>query len=139
MGKQDFVIMPPMNTSIALFIIFIFAELFEMLWQKSPNLLSMLGKIYHYYQKSPYLLYLMHPSYIFSIYLFYLTHYNLWVLAILIIKSIDIIFKVLLIHKHFVLGELSEELKVMMQQPLHPLMLAMGLTLYPYLLFLALF
>ena len=128
-----------MTFELLLFILFIVAEIFELLWQKSPTLLSMLEKIYAYYKKSPYLLYTMHPSYIFSIYLFYLSGYNLWILAILLIKSIDIIFKVLLIHKYFVLHSLSKELEMMLEQPLHPLMLSMGLMLYPYLLFLALF
>ena len=128
-----------MTTELLILILFIFAELFELLWQKAPNLMQMIEKIYTYYKKSPYLLYLMHPTYIFSIYLFYLSSYNLWILAILLIKSIDIMFKVLLIHKHFVLHELSDELKLMLEQPLHPAMLAMGITLYPYLLYLALF
>ena len=128
-----------MSYELILFILFILAEVFEMLWQKSPTLLSMLEKIYGYYQKSPYLLYLMHPSYILGIYIFYLSQYNLWVLLILAVKSIDIVFKVQLIHKHFVLDELNPEMKAMLSLPLHPIMLTMGLMLYPYLLFLALF
>jgi len=128
-----------MTYELLLLILFILAELFELLWQKSSTLLEMIEKIYAYYQKSPYLLYAMHPSYIFSIYLFYLTHYNLWILAILIIKSIDIMLKVLLIHKHFVMDELSPEMKAMLSQPIHPIMLTAGVMLYPYLLFLAIF
>ena len=128
-----------MTNELMIFILFIFTEIFELLWQKSPTLLAMIEKIYTYYKKSPYLLYLMHPSYIFSIYLFYITSYNIWVLAILVIKSIDIMFKVLLIHKHFVLEELSDELKLMLTAPLHPLMLATGLMIYPYFLYLAIF
>lgn len=128
-----------MTTESLYLILFIAAEIFEISWQKSPTLLSMLEKIYGYYQKSPYLLYLMHPSYIFALYLFYLSNYNLWILAILMIKSIDIIFKVQLIQKHFVLDELSEEMKAMLKLPLHPIMLTMGLMIYPYLLYLALF
>jgi len=128
-----------MTTESLYLILFIAAEIFEILWQKSPTLLSMLDKIYGYYNKSPYLLYLMHPSYIFALYLFYLSNYNLWILVILMIKSIDIIFKVQLIQKHFVLDELSEEMKAMLNLPLHPIMLTMGLMLYPYLLYLALF
>ncbi|PHR57339.1 MAG: hypothetical protein COA44_06470 [Arcobacter sp.] len=128
-----------MTNTYLLFILFIGAEIFELLWQRAPTLLVMIEKIYNYYKKSPYLLYLMHPSYILGIYLYYLSNYNGWILTILIIKSIDIMFKVLLIHKHFILNELSDELKLMLAQPLHPLMLAMGLSLYPYLLFLGLF
>jgi len=128
-----------MTLELLLFILFIAAELFELLWQRSPTLLAMIEKIYAYYKKSPYLLYTMHPSYIFSIYLFYLTAYNLWILAIVLIKSIDILFKVLLIHKYFVSNALSEELKIMLEQPLHPFVLTMGLILYPYLLYQALF
>ena len=128
-----------MSYELILFILFIAAELFEMLWQKSPTLLDMLDKIYSHYNKSPYLLYLMHPSYILGIYILYLTQFNPWVLSILVIKSIDIIFKVQLIHKHFVLDELNPEMKAMLSLPLHPIMLTMGLMLYPYLLFLALF
>jgi len=128
-----------MTTESLYLILFIAAEIFEILWQKSPTLLSMLEKIYGYYQKSPFLLYLMHPSYIFALYLFYLSNYNLWILVILMIKSIDIIFKVQLIQKHFVLDELSEEMKSMLKLPLHPIMLTMGLMIYPYLLYLAIF
>jgi hypothetical protein len=128
-----------MSYELILFILFISTELFEMIWQKSPTLLEMLEKIYGYYNKSPYLLYLMHPSYILGIYIYYMTDYNSWVLAILIIKSIDIIFKVQLIHKHFVLDELEQEIKAMLELPLHPIMLTMGLMLYPYLLYMALF
>ncbi len=128
-----------MTIELLLFILFILSELFEIYWQKSPTLLQMLRKIYNYYQKSPYLLYLMHPSYILSLYLFYATHYNLWILLVLGIKSIDIIFKVLLIHKHFVLQELSKEMQIMLSQPLHPIMLTMGLMLYPYFIYLSLF
>lgn len=128
-----------MTYELLLFILFVAAELFEMLWQKSSTLLGMIDKIYGYYQKSPYLLYLMHPSYIFGIYLFYLTQYNLWILAILVVKSMDIIFKVLLIHKHYVLNELSNEMKLMLLQPLHPVMLSIGVMIYPWLLYMALF
>ncbi len=128
-----------MTIELLLFILFILSELFELYWQKSSTLLGMLEKIHALYNKSPYLLYLMHPSYILGIYLFYATHYNLWVLLVLGIKSIDIVFKVLLIHKHFVLRELSKELELMLTQPLHPIMLTMGLMLYPYLVYLALF
>jgi len=128
-----------MTNELLLFALFILAELFELYWQKSSTLLEMIHKIYSYYQKSPYLLYMMHPSYIFSIYLFYLTSYNVWVLVILLVKSLDIVLKVLLIHKHFILDELSDELKVMLTQRLNPFMLSMGLMLYPYFLFLALF
>jgi len=128
-----------MTYSFLFFILFIFTELFELYWQKSPTLLAMIEKIYAYYKKSPYLLYAMHPSYIFSIYLFYLSQYNLWILAIIVIKSIDIIFKVILIQKYFVDQNMSDEVKMMLSQPLHPFMLTMGLMLYPYLLFLAIF
>jgi len=128
-----------MQLELIFFILFLSSELFEMAWQKAPTLQVMLEKIYGYYQKSPYLLYMMHPSYILSLYLFYATHYNPWILAILIIKSIDIILKVLLINKTFITHDLSDEIRGMLTQPLHPMMLAMGLTLYPYLLFMALF
>lgn len=128
-----------MTFELQLFLLFILTEVFELYWQKSPTLLTMIEKIYTYYKKSPYLLYLMHPSYIFSIYLFYLSSYNLWILAIILIKSLDIIFKVILIHKHFVLDQLSDELKHMLSAPLHPIMFATGLMLYPYFLYLALF
>ena len=128
-----------MTLELIIFIIFLFTELFEIYWQKSPTMMSMLEKIYTLYNKSPYLLYLMHPSFIFSMYLYYLSHYSYWILAIIVIKSIDIIFKVLLIHKHFIDKSLSMELKIMLEQPMHPVMLFMGISLYPYLLFLAIF
>jgi len=128
-----------MSTELIIFIIYLLSELFEIYWQKSPTMLDMMDKVYSYYKKSPYLLYMMHPSYIFSIYLFYLTHYSYWVLAILVIKSIDIVLKVLLIHKHFIENDLSLELKTMLSQPFHPALLFMGISLYPYLIYMAIF
>ncbi len=128
-----------MQTELLLFILFLLSELFELIWQKSATLLAMMEKIYAYYQKSPYLLYMMHPSYILSIYLFYLTHYNPWILSILIIKSIDIIIKIIFIQKLFISQDISDEIHVMLKQPLHPVMLTMGIMLYPYLLYMALF
>jgi hypothetical protein len=128
-----------MTIELLLFILFIAAELFEMLWQKSPTLLQMLEKIYSYYQRSPYLLYLMHPSYIFSLYLLFISNFSLWIAAIVGIKSLDIVFKVLLIHKHFVRHDLSEEMEMLLSQRLHPFMLSIGLFFYPFFLFQALF
>jgi len=128
-----------MQIELLLFILFLISEFFELIWQKSTTLLSMMEKIYGYYQKSPYLLYMMHPSYILSIYLFYLTHYSPWILSIIIIKSIDIIVKVIFIQKLFISQDISDEIRIMLSQPLHPIMLTMGLMLYPYLLYMALF
>lgn len=128
-----------MTTELLLFILFIAAELFEMLWQKSPTIGQMLEKIYGYYQRSPYLLYLMHPSYILSLYLLFVSGFSLWIVTIVAIKSLDIVFKVLLIHKHFVRHELSEEMKLLLSQRLHPFMLSIGLFFYPFFLFQALF
>lgn len=128
-----------MTIELLLFILFIAAELFEMLWQKSQTLLQMLEKIYGYYQRSPYLLYLMHPSYIFSLYLLFISDFSLWIAAIVAIKSLDIVFKILLIHKYFVQHELSEEMELILAQRLHPFMLSIGLFFYPFLLFQALF
>jgi hypothetical protein len=128
-----------MTIELLLFILFIAAELFEMLWQKSQTLLQMLEKIYGYYQRSPYLLYLMHPSYIFSLYLLFISNFNLWIAVIVAIKSLDIAFKVLLIHKHFVRHDLSEEMEMLLSQRLHPFMLSIGLFFYPFFLFQALF
>lgn len=128
-----------MTIELLLFILFIAAELFEMLWQKSQTLLQMLEKIYGYYQRSPYLLYLMHPSYIFSLYLLFISDFSLWIVAIVAIKSLDIVFKILLIHKHFVQHMLSEEMELILSQHLHPFMLSIGLFFYPFLLFQALF
>lgn len=81
----------------------------------------------------------MHPSYVLSLYLFYATEYSLWILSIIVIKSIDIISKVLLIYKYFVLEDLKDEIRIILSQPLHPAMLFMGILLYPYLLYMALF
>jgi len=128
-----------MQIELLLFIRFLITELFELTWQKSATLLAMMEKIYAYYQKSPFLLYMMHPSYILSIYLFYITQYNPWILSILLIKSIDIIIKVMFIQKLFIHQDISDEIASMLTQPLHPIMLSMGIMLYPYLLFMGLF
>jgi hypothetical protein len=47
-----------------------------------------------------------------------------------LIKTIDLVIKVLLIQQVFEKREMSQEMVMMMQAPLHPLMPYIGLVIY---------
>jgi hypothetical protein len=58
--------------------------------------------------------------------------------AILLLKTVDIFFKLTLMNKIFVKRTIDETLEMVLSEPLSPWLFLTGASLYPFLLFYAL-
>lgn len=89
-----------MTTYLFLILIFIFLEIFESTWQKAPTLYGVIYNNYSMYKKNIFYYFLLNPTFIYSIFLaFYLNLFNFWISSIVVIKFIDISFRLHLINK----------------------------------------
>lgn len=87
-------------TIFYLFIFFIAIELFETNWQKAPTLYGILENNFKVYQKNIFLYFILHPSFFYSIYLAVtLNNFGFWMSFIVILKFIDISFKLSIMQK----------------------------------------
>ena len=128
-----------MNDIAYLILILIVLELFEAYWQRSDTMTGLLANGYYYYQKSIFLLFLMHPSFYFILFvLLYADTLNGWIVAILLFKSIDIFLKIALMRSLFIYDDLTQEIRDIIEEPLSPWLLSMGLGVYPIMLYYAL-
>lgn len=118
--------------------IYIAFEVYEVQWQKAPTMFEMLAKMYHYYQKSIFVFLLMHPTFYFAILFMMMTHYNIYALILFAIKSADIATKLLLMKQLFIDKKISAQMSAMLQTPLHWAMPYIGLSVYPFLIYMAL-
>ncbi|MDX3959383.1 hypothetical protein [Aliarcobacter skirrowii] len=87
-------------TIFYLFIFFIAIELFETNWQKAPTLYGILENNFKVYQKNIFLYFILHPSFFYSIYLaISLNNFGFWMSFIVILKFVDISFKLSIMKK----------------------------------------
>lgn len=85
---------------ISLFFIFIALELFESNWQKSDTLYGLINNNFLIFKKNIFLYFLLHLTFFYTIYLsFSLNNFTFWMSSILIIKFLDISFKLSLMQK----------------------------------------
>ena len=85
---------------ISLFIIFIAIEIFESNWQKSDTLYGLLANNYSIYKTNLILFFLLNFGFIYSIFLLvYLQNHSFWMLSIVVIKFLDIAFKLNIMTK----------------------------------------
>lgn len=89
-----------METILILFFVFIAFELYETVWQKSQSFLELLGKNYYFYKKGIFTYLSMNPSFFYVIFLIFALGFDdFWMYSILVIKFIDIVFKIFLMQK----------------------------------------
>jgi len=124
---------------IEIMIIMVLLEVFEASWQRADTLEGVLYNSYLHYQKSIFVLFLMHPTFYFIMFVSLFTStLNFGIVAILTLKSIDLIFKVDIIKKHFIEHNLNDTFRVMLQSKVEPWIFTMGLLLYVPILFVSL-
>jgi len=129
-----------MNVLTQIVLLMIMLELIEANLQKAPTLELMIDRLNGYYQKSIFLFFLVHPTFYFIIFVaLYLNVMNFYMIAILIIKSFDIFFKIEMIQQRYVRGEMDRELEMMMHLNISPWMSLLGVVMYVPLLVMALF
>jgi len=128
-----------MENTLLLTFILLFAELFEAYIQRSETLLGVLEKLYAYYQKSIFLFFLIQPGFYVILFIVLLTGVlNVSMVFLLAIKIFDIFYKIELIKKVFIQGEVSQEIAEMLAWKMPPYFFLMGVAMYPPLLFYAL-
>ena len=85
---------------ILLFSIFFALELFESNWQKADTFLGVVKNNYLVYKKSIILYFLLNSTFIYSLYLAVsLNEFGFWMSSIVILKFVDIAFRLHLITK----------------------------------------
>ena len=124
---------------LTLTLILLIAELFEALTQRSSTLLELITRLYAYYDKSIFLFFLMQPGFYVILFIVLLTGVlNVSMVFLLAIKVFDIFYKIELIKKVFLEGEVSEEIEEMLAWKMPAYFFLMGVAMYPPLLFYAL-
>lgn len=128
-----------MENALLFTIILLFAELFEAYVHRAETLLGVLEKLYAYYQKSIFLFFLIQPGFYFILFIVLLTGVlNVTMIFLLAIKIFDLFYKIELIKKVFIEGEVSQEIAQMLEWKMPSMFFLMGAALYPPLLFYAL-
>ena len=128
-----------MENAYYLTLILLLAELFEAYIQRSGTLFGVLEKLYAYYQKSIFLFFLIQPGFYVILFIVLLTGVlNVSMVFLLAIKIFDIFYKIELIKKVFIQGEVSQEIAQMLAWKMPPYFFLMGAGMYPPLLFYAL-
>ena len=128
-----------MENALLFTLILLLAELFEAYIQRSGTLLGVLEKLYAYYQKSIFLFFLIQPGFYFILLIVLLTGVlNVSMVFLLAIKIFDIFYKIELIKKVFIQGEVSQEIAQMLEWKMPSYFFLIGVAMYPPLLFYAL-
>ena len=115
---------------LSLFLIFVALELFESKWQKSDTLYGLLNNNFQIFQKNIFLYFLLHLTFFYTIFVsFYLNNFSFWMSSILIIKFLDISFKLSLMKK-LSNGTNIEEM-IPFNMTMVPILRYMGVIIYP--------
>ena len=125
-----------MSATLTIILILIILEIFEAWWQHSSTMEEVLYNSYQYYKKSIFLLFIMHPAFYFTLFvILYTQTLNWWLIAILMLKTIDVFFKITLIKGLFEDGDINQPIRDILKEPLNPIMFLTGLGIYPVLMF----
>lgn len=130
-----------MNILSQIVLLMLIIELIETHLHKAETLGLMIDRLYGYYQKSVFLFFLVHPSFYFTIFVsLYLNILNFYMIAILLLKGLDIFFKIEMIRQKFVYKEsMDKELENMLRLKMSPLVSFLSSLMYVPLLAMALF
>ncbi len=129
-----------MNILTQIVLLMLIIELIETHLHKADTLGLMINRLYGYYQKSVFLFFLVHPSFYFVVFVsIYLNLLNFYMIAIFLLKGLDIFFKIELIRQRFVYRDMEPDLEMMMQLKMSPLVTFLSSLMYIPLLAMALF
>jgi len=129
-----------MELFIQLIIIMIVLELMEASLQRAETLGNMIEKLFVYYDKSIFLFFMVHPTFYFTLSVsLYLNLVNVYIIIILLIKTLDIFFKIALIKECYFNQERDNELMKMLDLKMNSWMGFLGVFTYVPLLFMAIF
>lgn len=115
---------------ISLLLIFIALEFFESSWQKSDSLYGLIYNNFCLFKKNILLYFVFHITFFYTIFVsLYLNNFTFWMSSILVIKFLDISFKLSMMKK------LNSGLEINQVMPLNikmtPLFRYMNVIIYP--------
>lgn len=114
----------------SLFLIFIAVEFFESNWQKSDSIHGLITNNYKIYQKSIFLYFTLHLSFFYTIFVsMYLNNFSFWMSSILVIKFLDIAFKLNMMQKISKGSSVEEVMPINIKMT--PLFRYMNVLIYP--------
>ncbi len=116
--------------SFYLFIIFVFVELFESTWQKSDTLYELILKNYSLFRKNIFLYFTSHLSFFYAIFIaLALGNFSFLISSIVIIKFMDISFKLSMMKKLYNGSSIEEVMPINIKMT--PLYRYMNVIIYP--------
>ena len=128
-----------METLWLLIFVLALLELFEAWWQRADTIYGVLENGYYFYRKSIFLFFLMHPTFYYMLIVILSTDtINGWMVSILLLKSIDIFFKLAMIRSVFIQNRVDDTMAAILYEPLSLWIFLTGVSLYPVLLYYAL-
>lgn len=115
---------------ISLLLIFIAVELFESNWQKANDMHGLIANNFAMYQKNIFLYFTLHLSFFYALALaLYLNNFSFWMSSILVIKFIDIAFKLTMMQK--ISNGIPIEEVMPINTKMTPLFRYMNVLIYP--------
>jgi len=116
--------------TLSLLFIFIAVELFESSWQKSDSMYGLISNNFTMYQKSIFLYFTLHLSFFYTIFVsIYLVNFSFWMSSILVIKFLDIAFKLNMMKKLSNGSSVEEVMPINVKMT--PLFRYMNVIIYP--------
>ena len=129
-----------MDILTQIILLMVMLEIIEANFQRASTFEGMIERLYHYYQQSVFLLFLIHPTFYFVLFIaLYLDIWNSFMIAILALKGLDIFFKIEIIKQRYIRKKMDEELQMIMKMRLTPWIYLLGVIIYVPLLAMALF
>ncbi len=128
-----------MENALTFTLILVILELLEAMLQYADTLYGIVERLYGWYRKSIFLLFAVHPTFYFILYVVVVTDIlNFYMIMIVAMKLFDLFYKIELIRTVFIKQEIPEELAMILQWRVPSWFFLTGVMLYPPLLYYAL-
>jgi len=128
-----------MENALSFTLLLVILELVEAMIQRAETLYGVIERLYQWYRKSIFLLFLVHPTFYFTLFVAVATDVlNFYMIIIIAMKVFDLFYKIELIRTVFVKQQVPPELSAMLTWRIPSWFFLTGVMLYPPLLYYAL-
>jgi hypothetical protein len=127
-----------MEILLQVIFVMVLFEMIEIYLHKADTLVTLIDKLYTYYQQSIFIFFLVHPTFYYVLgVLLYFDAFNFYGIIILLLKSFDLFFKIELIRQSYYKERMDSELEKMMNMKLTFSMKFLALFVHVPLLYMA--
>ena len=128
-----------MENALSFTLLLVILELVEAMIQRADTLYGIIERLYQWYRKSIFLLFAVHPTFYFVLFVAVATDIlNFYMIVIIAMKVFDLFYKIELIRAVFVKRQVPADLAAMLQWRIPSWFFLTGVLLYPPLLYYAL-